>query len=152
MPVQLGNLNNQWFNQKQVDTSGDGVISRSEMAQYTNQASQKDPSQQSWEEALGGQMIRSSDNNGGQSFFDIISKLDGQEGLSKKDLEMLAQKDGKGQEIAGADFKGLSQAQPAIQNNSAPAKEKQNPLSGLMGLLKPVIEIAKPIMDIFSKL
>ena len=74
MPVNLNNLNNQWFNQKQVDTNGDGVISRQEMGTYTNNAAQKPASEQSWEEALGGKLIHSADNNGGESFFDIVSK------------------------------------------------------------------------------
>lgn len=107
MPVELNSLNTQWYGQKQADKNGDKTIDKMELAQYADKAAQKSPDKQSWEESLAGMLLHSKDGKGGETFFDIISKLDGKEGLSKEDLSMLSAKDGKAGEISGADFKAL---------------------------------------------
>ena len=118
MPVNLSSLKNQWYDQKQVDKDGNGKINRQEIADYTNQASTKSKDQQSMEEALGGKLIHSKDDSSSESFFDAVSKLDGEADLSKKDFDLLSAKDGNSEELAGADFDKMSEKEKAVSPKS----------------------------------
>lgn len=111
MPISLDSVMNTWYKDKQVDTNGDNKISREELGTYTNKAAQKPANEQSMDEALAGKLIHSADNNGGPSFFDLISKLDNEAGLSPKDMENLAAKSGNKNEIGGDDFQAFTTPQ-----------------------------------------
>lgn len=127
MPVALNTVKNDWFTSKQADKNGDGTIDKMELANYADKAAQKPKDQQSWSEALAGQLFKSADGQGGQSFFDLISKLDGQAGLSQKDLELFAAKDGNKEEIAGADINAVKSEAPQQAPAAAPQQAATNP-------------------------
>lgn len=92
MALERGNddnsLINSWFNNKTLDTNGDGRISKDKLSFFEQKVAQKPESETLSEDLLADALLNSSIS--GNSFFDLASAFDAESGLSKQDLETFA--------------------------------------------------------------